>query len=74
MRAPAKNRGSYLPQASDPKQRTTWQRPLTSGRVPVCKSRVLTTSPYPSLCSRFRLPERAELAGGKAGMVLLGEI
>jgi hypothetical protein len=34
----------------------------------------LTTPSYPSLRSRFRLHERVELAGGKAGMVLLGEI
>jgi hypothetical protein len=32
------------------------------------------TSSYPSLRSRFRLHERIGLAGGKAGMALLGEI
>src|ERR1022692_3041321 len=71
-----KGRGFSLVRARDPKQLTTWQRRLTSRRIPARESRVLTTPSYPSpsLRSRFRLHERVELAGGKAGMVLLGEI
>jgi hypothetical protein len=67
-------RGASLPQARDPRQLTTWQHRLTSRRIPAYESRVLPTPSYPSLRSRFRLHERVELAGGKDGIALLGEI